>query len=186
MGLRINSLELFVVVAWFIWNHRNRLRLSEKGLATDRIFEAARTYLSDFQVRFPKTTAKATMGNIKWRPPVSATYKTNYDSAVFIDSGEAGIGVVVRNARGEVMAALSKKISYPGTVELLKALAARRAAKFAIELGISSSEFEGDYEVVCGALKAVEWGHPSLGQIIKDTWPIVSSLRTVSFSHTRQ
>ena len=83
------------------------LRLNEKGLATDRIFEAARTYLSNFQVKFLKTTAKPSMGNIKWRPSVSATYKTNYDGAVFTDSGEAGIGVVVRNARGEVMAALS-------------------------------------------------------------------------------
>ena len=38
VGQRINSLELFAVVAWFIWNHRNRLRLNEKGLATDIIF----------------------------------------------------------------------------------------------------------------------------------------------------
>ena len=67
----------------------------------------------------------------------------------------------------------------------MEALAARRVAKFAIELGISSSEFEGDSEVVCEALKAAEWGHPSLGQIIKDTWSIVSSLRIVSFSYTR-
>ena len=39
--------------------------------------------------------------------------------------------------------------------------------------------------MVCEALKAAEWGHPSLGQMIKDTWSIVSSLRIVSFSYTR-
>ena len=74
------------------------------------------------------------------------------------------------------MASLSEKINYPGTVELLEALTARRAAKFTIELGISSSKFEGDSKVVCGALKAAEQGHPSLGQIIEDIWSIVSSL----------
>ena len=94
--------------------------------------------------------------------PASATYKTNYDGAVFTESGEAGIGVEVRDARGEVIAALSEKITYPGSVELLEALAVRRATKLTIELGISSFEFEGDFEVVRGALRAAEWGHPSL------------------------
>ena len=54
-----------------------------------------------------------------------------------------------------------KKLTYPGSVELLEALAVRRAANFTIELGISSSEFEGDSEVVCGALRVAEWCHPS-------------------------
>lgn len=94
--------------------------------------------------------------------PVSATYKTNYDGAVFTESGEAGIGVEVRDARGEVIAALSEKITDPGSVELLEELIVRRAANFTIELGLSSSEFEGDSEVVCGALRVAEWGHPSL------------------------
>ena len=68
VGQQIHSLELFAVVARFIWNHRNCLRLKEKGLAMDKIFEAARTYLLDFQLKIPKTTTKPSMGNIKWRP----------------------------------------------------------------------------------------------------------------------
>ena len=60
----------------------------------------------DFQLKILKTTTKASMGNIKWRPLVSVTYKTNYDVTVFTESGEASIGVEVRDARGEVIAAL--------------------------------------------------------------------------------
>lgn len=52
--------------------------------------------------------------------------------AVFEDSEEAGIGVVVRNARGEVLTALSEKMSYPGSVDLMEVLAARRAAQFIV------------------------------------------------------
>ena len=54
-------------------------------------------------------------------------YKTNYDGAVFADSDEAGIEVIVRNDKGEVLAALSEKIPYPGSVVLVEILAARRA-----------------------------------------------------------
>ena len=40
-------------------------------------------------------------------------------------------------------------------------------------------------EVVCGALRVAEWGHPSLSQIVKDTSFIVGLPRTFSFSRTR-
>ena len=87
-------------------------------------------------------------------------YKTNYDSAMFSESGKASIGVVVWDAKGEVIATLSEKITYPGLVELLEALVARRAAKFIVELGISFSEIQGDFEVVYGALRTMDWGIP--------------------------
>ena len=80
-------------------------------------------------------------------------YKMNYDGAIFTESGEAGIGVIVRDARGEVIAALAKKILYSGLVEVLEVLAARRAAKFAVELGLSSS---------IGPCREVETLHASL------------------------
>ena len=50
-------------------------------------------------------------------------YKPNYDEAVFEGSKEAGIGVIVRNDRGEVLAALSEKIPYLGSVVLVEVLA---------------------------------------------------------------
>jgi len=56
--------------------------------------------------------------------------KVNFDGAVFGDSHEAGVGVVIRNERGEVMAPLLEKIAMPSSVEVLKMLAARRAAIF--------------------------------------------------------
>lgn len=60
------------------------------------------------------------------KPVFVEMYKTNYDGAVFKDSEEAGIRVVVRNVRGEVLAALSEKIPFLGSVELVEVLAARR------------------------------------------------------------
>ena len=61
--------------------------------------------------------------------------KANFDGAVFADSGEAGVGIVIQNENGEVMAALSEKIAFPSLVDILEMVAARRAAVFAVELG---------------------------------------------------
>ena len=57
--------------------------------------------------------AKSPTTATKWSPPLGEGYKTNYDGAVFEEAGEAGIGVVVRNGNGEVLAALQKKYLTP-------------------------------------------------------------------------
>ncbi|XP_050263892.1 uncharacterized protein LOC126708117 [Quercus robur] len=110
-------------------------------------------YLSEFQVKFPKAAPKPPKGHVRWCPPMGERFKTNYDGAVFSESREVGIGVVVRNAKGKVIAALAEKILYPSSVEVLEALAARRAVKFIVELGIAGSDFKGDSELVCRALR---------------------------------
>lgn len=49
---------------------------------------------------------------------------------MFEENNNAGIGIIVRNSRGEVMAAFSEKIPRPPSAEILEMLAARRAVKF--------------------------------------------------------
>ena len=106
---------------------------------------------------------------------------------MFEDSEEARIKLVVRNARGEVLAALSEKIPYPRSMDFVEVLTTRRAVLFIVELGMSQSVFEGDSKVVYKALKAADVGHSSIGQYVKDIMLIVGSLQTFSFSHiTRQ
>ena len=50
--------------------------------------------------------------------------------------GEAGLGVVIRDHAGEIIATLSKKIPQPPSVTCLELLAARRVATFVHEVGL--------------------------------------------------
>ena len=56
---------------------------------------------------------------------------------VFGEDQEAGIGVVIRNNKGQMLAALSEKVRMPIIVEILEMLAARTTAIFARDLGFS-------------------------------------------------
>ena len=67
--------------------------------------------------------------------------------------GAAGIGVVVRDSTGEVLAAMSEIIPLPSSVVVLETLAARRAVVFLKELDLHSSVFEGDSEKSISAIK---------------------------------
>ena len=102
---------------------------------------------------------------------------------MFNESEEAGIGVVIRNCKGELMAALSEKIQKPQSVVALDMLAARRATLFACECGFQQLSFEGDSKLVIKALGHGEMQHSSVGHILKDTMSYVSSFQSYSFSH---
>uniref|UniRef100_A0A7N2LZD5 Uncharacterized protein n=1 Tax=Quercus lobata TaxID=97700 RepID=A0A7N2LZD5_QUELO len=60
----------------------------------------------------------------RWKPPDQGNVKTNFDEAVFEDINSASIGVVVRDDRGELLAALAKRILMPDSVLVLETLVA--------------------------------------------------------------
>ena len=90
---------------------------------------------------------------VKWTAPGAHNYKLNFDGATFAEDGIAGIGVVIRNEAGLVMASLSQRIPLPASVIEVEALAARRAMEFALELGFDDVILEGDSEVLVKTLK---------------------------------
>ncbi|KAL0017269.1 hypothetical protein SO802_004338 [Lithocarpus litseifolius] len=121
-----------------------------------------------------------------WRPPPRECFKTNYDGAMFDESDEAGLGVVIRNSEGQVMVALSEKIKKPPSVVALELLAARRAAALVSETGFQQSCFKGDLEVVVKALCGSGLEKSAVGHILKDTLSTVSLLQSFSFSHVNR
>ena len=112
----------------------------------------------------------------RWKPPASGELKANFDGAVFVDSDEAGIGVVIRNENGEVMAALSEKIALPPSEETWELLAKRKAAMFAVELGFQHVIFEDDAEGVIKALSQRDPTQSPIGHLVKDFRSIAGSL----------
>lgn len=90
--------------------------------------------------------------------------KVNFDGATFAADNTVGLGVVIRNDAGLVMASLSQLIPMPSTVVEVEVLAARRALELAMECGFDSIVLEGDSEVLYKALKKgtrclIHYGH---------------------------
>ena len=105
---------------------------------------------------------------VRWQPPAENSFKVNFDGAVFGEEQEVGIGVVIRDNEGQVLAALSAKVWLPASVEVLKMLAARRAATFTRELGFSRVCFEGDAELMVKCLQSGLVSNALTGHLVKD------------------
>ena len=88
----------------------------------------------------------------QWRPPEQGYFKVNFDAAVFKVSNSAGIGVVIRDWRVEVTAALSMLVPLSISVADLEALACRRAMFYAAECGLHSVIFKGGSASVINAI----------------------------------
>ena len=107
----------------------------------------------------------------------------NYDGAIFQEQGKVGIGVVIRNLEGGVMASLSQQIPLPTIVAQVEALAVCRVVEFARELGFIRVIIEGDSESICKDLSNLS---PSLalhGLLIRDAQELAHSFLKISFSH---
>ena len=112
-------------------------------------------------------------------PPPHARFKANFDSAVFQSSNEAGIEVVIRDHKGEIIGSLSLRIPLPPTIVEVEALVCRRAVLFAKELCLHEVLFEGDSQIVINALADGRAEQSIYGHIIVD---ILLEAAQLSFS----
>ena len=73
----------------------------------------------------------------------------------------------------------------PVSIEVLDALAARRATFFSVELDLHRVVIEGDSEIVFKALSIEYFDWSCIGHIVKDRKSISGFLQTYYFSHTK-
>ena len=121
----------------------------------------------------------------RWKPPDQGSFEVNYDGAILVAQGRASLGVVIRNSNGAVMASLTQQIPNPTTMAQVEALAARRAVEFALEIGITSTIFEGDSDIIIKDLNGLEPPLALNRHLIQDVKLLESFFNCISFVHVR-
>ena len=124
--------------------------------------------------------------HVKWTPPPSTSLKINFNGTVFHETDEAGLGVVVHDHQGRVMASMSEKTKLPSSSDEVEALATVRAISFALELHLPSVIVEGDSELIISALRSREESFTSFGHLISSIKQSLGIFSCISFLHTRR
>ena len=157
---------MFAMLAWNIWFRRNQARTAPPGWPLEQIAQHAYQSLQEFRSAQPMKSMAATSGLVRWQPPPAILIKVNFDGAVFKDDERAGIGVVVRDSQGLVLASLSQNIPLPHSVVNLEILATCRALEFSLELGFDKAILEGDSLIVMSALRDPSPSLASFGLLV--------------------
>ena len=121
-----------------------------------------------------------------WQAPVQHAYKVNFDGAIFAEEGLAGLGVVIRNDHGLIMASLTQQIPLPGSVIEVEVLAARKALELTIELGFDNITLERDSEVLINSLAKGGNSLAHYGHLLADTHVLMTRFSSLSLSHVKR
>ena len=165
------SLELLAYTAWTIWNQRNKVRLHLQACPLHHVAEQTVELLAQYRAN---TEASGTQvrsnrnGGNRWRAPQAGLMKVNFDGVVFDDANKSGVGVVIKDSYGVVLASCSEKIFQVYKAEVTEALATLKALSFAHELGFQNVILEGDALGLIQALKSQEQNLCPLGLLVED------------------
>ena len=97
--------------------------------------------------------------------------------------GKVGLGVIIRDSRGQALASLSEQAHLPFSPEIVEAMAAARAISFAQGLGFTSFILEGDSVNV---IKSMQFDDESLspyGHILSSEKSMVITGSSIKYSH---
>lgn len=105
--------ELFTVTAWSLWNNRNTIRHGGGGKAAMVIVQMVAEYVKEVRQPQQNQSHPSCSGTRSWVPPSLGCYKINADGAVFGNIGCSGVGVAIRNEKGQLMGSMSRKMMLP-------------------------------------------------------------------------
>ncbi|KAK7844539.1 hypothetical protein CFP56_010703 [Quercus suber] len=80
--------------------------------------------------------------SVTWHPSPTNIYKINYNGGIFAKENKLGIGVVVRDSNGLVIASMVQQFPQAYKAVEIEAMAASRASEFGLEIGIHQAILE--------------------------------------------
>ena len=126
------------------------------------------------------------IGGSRWTSLQVGLVKIDFDGAVFSESNQSGIGVVIQDNNGAVLASCSEKIHQAYKPDEVEALAALKAVTFACELGFWRAILEGDSLGLIKALKSTECSLSPTGLLVDDVKRVANSFERLLYSHVKR
>lgn len=107
-------------------------------------------------------------GSVKWFPPCPGFYKINCDTAIDSNKARVGIGIVIRDSIGFIMASSSQVIAAAFNAQVAEAMAIRRAIMFSNDCCLFPCVLESDVEVFVNWIKKGSHLDSAGGVILSD------------------
>ena len=174
---------IFSVTTWCIWQQQNQVQNQQLHHSIDQLSQVAAEWLAEFVAAQPTTPTRAIqISLIQWKTSPPNSFKVNYDGSVCSSSNCSGIGVVIRDHDGLVIASLAQNLSQAYKPVEIEAKAATRAIEFAAKVGVDRVVIKGDSNVVTEALRSKNAGLASYGLLIGDGKLVEEIFKIILFS----
>lgn len=139
------SLGLFAAFCWGIWTRRNQTIFCDTHFAAEDTVHMVCNLVNDFvhaQQRMQGQHRRVV--DVLLSAPEDGWFKINFNGARFRDLQMVGVGAIIWNHWGEVMAALLEQLPFWVDANCVEAFAASKVIDLARELGFTDVQLEGD------------------------------------------
>ncbi|KAK9950614.1 hypothetical protein M0R45_006095 [Rubus argutus] len=177
------KIELLFMCLWVIWSERNNIIWKEGNFKP--LFMAAWTLnlLEEYQ-KFHRPKNKINRRPFsKWEAPPRGRLKINCDGAYKTELELGGIGVVVRNEDGNVIASLSRSIPVVSSAFHTEVEACRAALLLASQQGWDDFILETDCANLVSTLERIGEDFSEYGRIIDDCREYMLTFNTIEIRH---
>ncbi|KAM6576524.1 hypothetical protein CsatB_028361 [Cannabis sativa] len=193
--------ELFITVMWCLWSERNAEYHGKKTKLVQIIYDYVVKYLADYRKAQARTSSftqqhhTTTSANIpaattmtekptpKWTAPPPGQLKLNTDAAINMSSSLIGLGAILRNSHGKIVAAMSTSVKGRCKPEEIEAMALSWSLKTLLQLELPVHLIETDSLLVVQNLKKSTTHLTSFHAILNDVHFLVSNFPRARFAN---
>ncbi|XP_030958321.1 uncharacterized protein LOC115980180 [Quercus lobata] len=154
-------LESFLTIVWTIWYNRNRTIHKDICSHPSQVWQMARNSIKDFtNVAYTNLPSSRPTLSSCWSPPPPGVFKINVDRASSELEGTSSIGVIIRDCKGDTVAALCKPLQSHYPAELVEIIALEQGILLAQEMHLPCVLCESDASNVVNAINESATGTP--------------------------
>uniref|UniRef100_A0A803P0J9 Reverse transcriptase domain-containing protein n=1 Tax=Cannabis sativa TaxID=3483 RepID=A0A803P0J9_CANSA len=189
------EMELIFCTLWCIWTERNQVVHGGKAKPVISLAGFASRYLGNYfaarQKELPPptpavATAPAIHRQVPWIPPISGSYKLNVDAALNVGSNIIGVGAIVRDAAGNVVAALSKPIVGNFASHEMEAKALFHGLNWVLQMQLPIDYIETDALMVSNAIHNPPVAFTAFDDLILDITSLLSFFPRAVVAHVKR
>ncbi|XP_062005779.1 uncharacterized protein LOC133722953 [Rosa rugosa] len=182
-SLTRENFSLLLILLWSVWKERNKRVWSNKFHSLSQVYFQA---MSLFQSVKMVLSVKAQRGGRRsrpWSPPPAGWLKVNMDGAFDVVAHRGGIGVVVCDVDGRIVARACARVSVALSPALVEAFAGHLACRLVEQFSLAPVVFETDCLQLVNAIQADGEDISEFGRVVDDISHALSILQNCQFSH---
>ena len=156
-----HDLELFLTAAWAIWFNRNKVIHEDKCSSPSQVWQMAKNLIEEFNEAASTDLYTPRPSHLYiWSPPPPGIFKIKVDGSSSDLEESSSIGVIIKDCKGQTVAAFYKPFQSHFTAKLVEVLALEQGILLAQELQLSQVMFESDALTVINAINDSAFGTP--------------------------
>ncbi|KAK6141537.1 hypothetical protein DH2020_024722 [Rehmannia glutinosa] len=177
---------MFAMLLYTIWDSRNKLTFRDQSMSQLTGHQMAASKLEEFnKVVAGGRHLMTHKMNDQWHPLEVGFVKINTDASLIENKG-SGLGVIIRDSRGQVLSSLMYKVNSNCAIKVAEAVACRARLKLAREMNFQKVYLETDNITLYHKLRKRAEDLSYMGNIVDDIYNLIPFFETVIPSFIRR